>query len=92
MMSFLQSDILCEQVIEINTFLKMNKHLLCYDVSEVVKLDSQWEYFIPKWPTMSKFDTNNEDKDDIEVDEEYEAWCLYFITTNDYSFFLIFFN
>ena len=57
-------------IIEVNMFLKMNKHLLC---SEVVKLDSQWENFIPKRPIMSEYDTNDEDKDNIEANEEYEA-------------------
>ena len=60
-------------LIEVNMFLKMNKHLLCSDVSEVVKLDLQWESFIPKRPAMSEYDTNDEDKDDIEADEEYGA-------------------
>jgi hypothetical protein len=60
-------------LIEVNMFLKMNKHLLCSDVSEVVKLDSQWESFIPKRLVMSEYDTNGEDKDNIEADEEYEA-------------------
>ena len=54
-------------------FFKMNKHLLCSDVYEVVKLDSQWESFIPKRPSMSEYDTNDEDKDNIEADKEYEA-------------------
>ena len=81
-------------LIEVNMFLKMNKHLLCSNVSEIVKSDSQWEYFIPKQPTMSEYNTNDDDKDDIEADEEYEAWCLYFITMIDYSFYwnLIFFS
>ena len=60
-------------LIEVNMFLKMNKHLLCSDVSEVVKLDLQWKSFIPKRPAMSEYDTNDEDKNDIEADEEYEA-------------------
>ena len=54
-------------------FLKMNKHLLCSNVSEIVKSDSQWEYFIPKQPTIFQYNTNDDDKDDIEADEEYEA-------------------
>ena len=78
-------------LIEVNMFLKMNKHLFCYDVYEVVKLDSQWESFIPKRPTMSEYDTNDEDKDDMEADEEYETWCLYFITTINYIFYWNFF-
>ena len=74
-------------LIEVNMFLKMNKHLLCSNVFEVIKLDLQWESFIPKRPTMSEYDTNDEDKDDTEADKEYEAWCLYFMTTLDYSFY-----
>ena len=59
--------------IEVKMYLKLNKHLLNYDVSEIVKLDSQWESFIPKRPAMSEYDTNDEDNDNIEADEEYEA-------------------
>ena len=36
-------------------------------------VDLQWEFFIPKRPAMPEYDTNDEDKDDIEADEEYEA-------------------
>ena len=60
-------------LIEVNMFLKMNKHLLNSNVSETVKLDSQWESFIIKRPAMPKYDTNDEDNDDIEANEEYEA-------------------
>ena len=42
-------------------FLKMNKHILMFDVFEVVKLNLQWESFIPKRSTMLEYNTNDED-------------------------------
>ena len=41
--------------------LNMNKHLFSFDVSKKVKLNSQWESFVPKRPTMLKYNTNDED-------------------------------
>ena len=61
------------RLIEVNMFLKLNKHLLNSDVSEIVKLDSQWESFISKRHAMPEYDTNDEDNDDIDANEEYEA-------------------
>ena len=46
-------------------FLKMNKHLLKYDVYEVVKHNSQWESFIRKRPIMPEHNTSDKDNDDI---------------------------
>ena len=46
---------------EVNLFLKMNKHILMFDVFEVVKLNLQWESFIVKRPTMLEYNTNDED-------------------------------
>ena len=42
-------------------FLKVNKHILMFDVFEVVKLNLQWESSIPKRPTMLEYNTNDED-------------------------------
>ena len=54
--------------------LKMNKHVLNYDVFEIVKLNSQWESFIPKRPTLPEYNTNNEDNDNTDAYDEYEAF------------------
>jgi hypothetical protein len=51
----------------------MNKHLLGSDVCEIGKLNSQWESFIPKQPTMTEYNTNDEDNDDIKTNDEHEA-------------------
>ena len=40
--------------------LKINKHILMFDVFEVVKLNLQWESFIPKRPTMLEYNTNED--------------------------------
>ena len=53
--------------------MKTNKHILHYDINEGVKLNSQWESFIPKRPSMPEYNTNDEDNDDIEANDEYEA-------------------
>ena len=37
---------------------------------------------------MMEYNTNDEDNNGIEVDDEYEAWRSYLITTIDYSYFL----
>jgi hypothetical protein len=42
-------------------FLRMNIHILMFDVFEVVKLNLPWESFIPKRPTMLEYNTNDED-------------------------------
>ena len=67
-------------------FLKMNKHLLSYDVYEVLKFNSQWEFFFPKRPTMSEYNTNNEDNNDIEASDDYEAQRSCLLTIFDHSF------
>lgn len=61
----------CE--IEVKLFPYINKHLLRFCIFKVVKLDWQWKSYILKQLSMPKYDTNDEDNDNIEANEKYEA-------------------
>jgi hypothetical protein len=56
-------------LVEINMFLKINKHLIPTNPAEVAPLDKKmnWENNIPKWPVMALYD-GGEEKEKEEED------------------------
>ncbi|KAH8963255.1 hypothetical protein BDL97_05G144400 [Sphagnum fallax] len=61
---------LCAGLVEINMFLKINKHLIPTNPTEVVLLDKKmnlsWENNIPKWPVMALYDGGEEEEKEEE--------------------------
>jgi hypothetical protein len=57
-------------LVEINMFLKINKHLIPTNLTEVVLLDKKmnlsWENNIPKWPVMALYDGGKEEEKEEE--------------------------
>ncbi|CAK9223990.1 unnamed protein product [Sphagnum troendelagicum] len=61
---------LCAGLVEINMFLKINKHLIPTNPTEVVLLDKKmnlsWENNIPKRPVMALYDGGEEEEKEEE--------------------------
>ncbi len=60
-------------LVEINMFLKINKHLIPTNPAEVAPLDKKmnWENNIPKWPVMALYDGGEEEeKEEEDTDDD----------------------
>ncbi|KAH8953065.1 hypothetical protein BDL97_08G004700 [Sphagnum fallax] len=55
-------------LVDINMFLKINKHLILTNPAEVAPLDKKmnWENNIPKWPVMALYDGGEEEEKEEE--------------------------
>ncbi len=55
-------------LVDINMFLKINKHLILTNPAEVAPLDKKmnWENNIPKWPIMALYDGGEEEEKEEE--------------------------
>ncbi|CAM6041561.1 unnamed protein product [Sphagnum compactum] len=59
-------------LVEINMFLKINKHLIPTNPAEVAPLDKKmnWENNIPKRPVMALYDGGEEEKEEEDTDDD----------------------